>query len=153
MSKKYKTNRIPWAVTGLLCLALLSAWMIIGLSARFSIGATESDEARVAAFDVTESSTMSRNFTVTMEPGESRDITVRITNSSETTVSYTIAFELEGNLPLTVVAKDGDTSGTMAAASDKACTFQLKWDPDKNNYQYAEGIESITVEITAVQED
>jgi hypothetical protein len=163
----------------LLYLVLLSTWLLSGLSARFSTGATANDAARVAKFDVTESSTMSRNFAVTMKPGAvSEDITVQVQNSSETAVRYTIAFELNGNLPLTVAPKtaagsSGNTTENDAAASlsqesgkliwktknaemagsKKEYTFQLQWPAGSNNYQYAEGIESVTVEITAVQED
>jgi hypothetical protein len=131
----------------------------------------------VAAFDVTEGSTMSRNFAVTMKPGDSsKDITVNVQNLSETAVSYTIAFELDGDLPLTVSHTDAEVSDTTKsneatellqedgeliwhtktakmAGSLENYNFQLTWDKENNGYQYAEGIESVTVEITAVQED
>jgi hypothetical protein len=114
---EYHKNWILRLAAGLLYLVLLSTWLLSGLSARFITGATASDEARVAAFDVTESSTMNRQFAVTMKPGDSSsNITVRVKNSSETAVRYTITFELTGNLPLTVSNTTTITSDTTKGA-------------------------------------
>jgi hypothetical protein len=167
-AKNYKTNRIPRIAAVMLYLVLLTTWLLSGLSAKFIAGDAASDEARVAAFDVTTGSTMSHNFAVTMQPGESsEDITVSVKNSGETAVSYTIAFELDGNLPLTAVLVDDGTAAlsqesgktiwhTKAAelaGSQKSYTFRLKWDASDNAYRYADGIESVTVALTAAQED
>jgi hypothetical protein len=166
MSMKYKPSWIPRVAAGLLYLVLLSTWLLSGISARFYTGATGEDSSRVAVFNVTESSSMKKSFAVVMKPGDTlkdKTIEVTVTNSSETAVSYTIAFLLDGNLPITVEPTstglkqdEGATTWHTTAAlagSETKYSFQLKWDKDKNSYQYAEGIESVTVEITAVQED
>jgi hypothetical protein len=170
ISRKGRTEWILRTVAVLLYLVLLSTWMLSGLSARFVTGGSAGDEARVAVFDITESSTMSHQFAVTMKPGntDSNDIRIVVKNSSETAVSYTIAFELGGNLPLTVAPTENQTGetalskedGTLVwhtvsemAGSERTYSFQLTWDEAQNSYQYAEGIESVTVVITAVQED
>jgi hypothetical protein len=197
--KKYKANWIPRAALVLLYLTMLSVWWLSGLSARFVTGAAVDDNARVALFHVTGSGTLSRSFAVVMKPGDSTDetITVSVQNSSETAVSYTIAFLLDGNLPITVTTKKTGTTGTAQEAGTAVATaetaepatadteaqagtdaltqetggklvwhtaaalegeqttytFQLAWDETDNGYQFSEGIESITVEITAMQED
>jgi hypothetical protein len=164
MSTKYKPNWIPLVAAGLLYLVLLSTWMLFGLSARFYTGANEGDTARVAVFNV--SSSMQKSFAVVMKPGQTdgNRITVQVQNSSETAVSFTIAFLLDGNLPITVEPPTGltadtgstttwHTTATLTGSETSSYDFYLKWDSNKNSYQYAEGIESVTVEVTAVQED
>lgn len=169
MGKLIKTNFIPRTAAVLLYLVLLSLWLLSGMSARFTTGANTDDEARTAMFNVTESSSMSHTFALVMKPGESSDnsdnnITVTVKNSSETAVSYTIAFELSGNLPLTVEPtantltqdKTGKliwSGGPELAGDEKSYSFKLNWAGTENSYKYSEGIESITVVITAVQED
>lgn len=166
-TKKYRVNWILQTAMVLLCMVMISVWMLSGLYARYATTDSGGDHARVAAFCVTDSSTMSQSFTEVMKPeGESKKIEVSLQNKSETAVNYQIAFELEGNLPLLVksastnsnLKQDGNSLvwNTVVSAnkgSEDKYTFQLDWIENKKSYQYSEGIESVTVVIVAVQED
>lgn len=176
--KDYRPNRIFRAALVLLCTVLVSVWMISGLWARYTTGSTGSDEARVASFDVTaDMKNFEAMFTVPLNPGESAAYSFEIKNSSETAVNLQAILETEGNLPLKIEYQKGSTnadtwnilaeniqevqegkckfSDAMAAGNEEIQTYQIQisWPADRDGYQYANGVETVKLSVTASQID
>jgi hypothetical protein len=171
--KKRTGNRIPLAAAGLLCLALLSSWLISGLLARYTTSAEDQDAALVAKFDITGAS-KSATASIVVKPGSGTEessrnyFTVKVKNNSEVAVKYLFSMEVEGNLPLTVKAKSDtglqqDSSDTTNlswyatdvanADADKEYQFYPVWDSADDSYRYSEGVAGIRITVTAEQED
>jgi hypothetical protein len=142
--------------------------MVSGLSARFTSGSSADDQARVAKFDVYANSTNSETFDFTdFKPGDTKEniIQVDLTNKSEVAVRYEFLFEMSGDIPLTLRAKEDLTQSSQDGSScwsttepansnsEKTYKFDLIWPEDENSYAYNPGVASITVTVKAVQED
>lgn len=176
--KEYRPNRVFRAALALLCVVLVSVGMMSGLLARYTAGGTGSDEARVASFDVTaDLQNFETTFPVQLQPGDSVICSFDITNSSETAVNMQAVLETEGNLPLMIEYKKGSTntgswvslakniqdveegsckfSDAMAAGNKEKQTYQIRvsWPEDRNGYQYANGVETVKLSVTASQID
>jgi hypothetical protein len=171
MEQKTKptANRILQAAAGLLCLALLSAWALSGLLARFVSSSEDGDAASVASFHITDD-TSSVTQSITLKPGsnigsvdDDSQFQVVVTNDSEVAVNYTFSMKLTGNLPLTVattetgLTKENDQliwhATAPASASSSTYTFYPVWPENDSDYRYSKGVESIQVTVTAEQED
>lgn len=178
--KKPTAKRISQVAAGLLCLALLSAWALSGLLARFVSGSEDGDAASVASFHITDG-TSSETKSITLKPGsntgtdeKTNTFQVVVTNDSEVSVNYTFAMKLTGNLPISVAAaqaadgtanaltqeKDADGNDLLvwrttapASADSSTYIFYPVWQETYSDYRYSEGVESIQVTVTAEQED
>ena len=176
--KEYRPNRVFRAALALLCVVLVSVGMMSGLLARYTVGGTGSDEARVASFDVTaDLQNFETKFPVQLQPGDYVTCSFDITNSSETAVNMQAVLETEGNLPLKIEYQKGNTdagswvslakniqdveegsckfSDAMAAGNKEKQTYQIRvsWPEDRNGYQYANGVEAVKLSVTASQID
>lgn len=177
-TKEYRPNQIFRAALVLLCMVLVSVWMISGLLAKYTAGGTGSDEARVASFDVTaDTKNFEVKFPVQQKPGESVTCSFDITNFSETAVNIQAVLETEGNLPLQINYQKGNTnagswnllteniqdvqegscsfSDAIAAGNQEKQTYQIQisWPADRKGYQYANGVEAVKLSVTASQID
>ena len=144
----------------LLCLILISLWMLGDMYARYTTDKDGSDGARVAAFNITESGTAAQDIEADVNPGESLDYTVTVTNQSETAIHYEIAVENKyNNLPLVCTMLDAEgneiTQGDIAAGDAKAHKYTLKitWPKDQNDASYAGKTDQLVVKLNAVQTD
>lgn len=86
----------------LLCLTLLSMWLLSNMYARYTTQASGEDSARVAIFDVTETGTLTQDINdISIAPGGAAEYEVTVTNKSEVAIKYSItAVNKYNNLPL-----------------------------------------------------
>lgn len=175
---EYRPNRVFRAALVLLCVVLVSVWMMSGLLARYTAGVVGSDDARAASFDVTaDMQSFETVFPVRQKPGDSATFNFEITNSSETAVDIQAVLETEGNLPLKIEYQKGSTaadswnilaeniqevqegkcsfSDALAARNEEKQTYQIQisWPTDRKGYQYANGVETVKLSVTASQID
>jgi len=176
--KQTKTYQVNWmlrAAAVLFCLVLLSLWMVSGLLARYTVSGTGSDSARTASFTVTaDLDNFEQTFPVEINPysGE-QTVSVTVNNASETAIAFDFSLSLEGNLPLKLTySTDGDTEekeltdntltdsdscqwqGNLPAGNEnRIYTIHISWADDEKGYQYAHGVELITLSVTARQID
>ena len=159
---------ILYTAAVLLCLVLVSFWMMSNILARYATTASGSDSARVAKFEITDkmldsSSQEITTFAVDMAPGESQTYTIQVTNSSEVSVSYEISGESQyHNLPLKceMLDKDGNTITSDEIPVNDSSThryqFKVSWptdSADNRNEKYMGKTDVVLVSLKAVQID
>lgn len=119
----------------LFCLVALSTYLMGGLYARYATMDQGSDNARVAKFRITHSTTtFSEEMLLGLTPG-TWEKTYEVTNDSEVTVCHEITVQnVTGNIPFTFCVKDGTPSkGTYQTAvylepgEKKTITLQIHW--------------------------
>lgn len=150
----------------LLCLTLISTWMLANMYARYTTQASGEDSARVAAFSITDNSVLTRDYTVTLVPGETENLDVAITNKSEVALRYVFDFAVDGNLPLEVAMKNSDTGqAAPTRGSDGKWTlernagvnatdeYQVALSLGGDDYRYSAGAAMITMTVKAEQID
>lgn len=152
---------------GLVVLTLFSFWLLGNLYAKYATQAEGGDSARVASFQVEDSNDLEETYVLepALTAAESSVINVTVKNSSEVAVRYTFSFETDGNFPLVITGDgpnlqaDAEESQTWIADKtagstwDEAYTFTLSLKDEEDNYQYAGGVESIQLTVTAAQID
>lgn len=178
-----KEKWIIYTLVILLCLVLVSFWLMCNIYARYSTQTSGSDGARVAKFDVTENETAFRQkIQADVYPGFKKTYTVSVTNSSEVAIAYVMNVKNEyHNLPLQFQMLDEmgnviTSDSTEAAASEydlsKSAdipandstehTYQLKisWpteaeggEADSQDPDYAGKVDVIEITLKAVQKD
>lgn len=154
------------ALTVLLCLTLVSFWMLGNMYARYTTQASGEDSARVAKFSITDTSDLQKNYAVTLIPGKTERIQIQITNNSEVAVQYTFAFLVEGNLPLNIDLKEKKTEGQAdpvngsgnntwtiekEAATNEENDYIAELSLTKDEYQCAGGVAMLTLNIKVQQ--
>lgn len=170
MSKREKyENRLMQAVILLLGLTLLSLWMLSNMYAKYASQGSGFDSGRVAQFHVSSENNMKETYQLNPEMTDQdlQKVTVLITNDSEVAVKYTFKFESEGNLPLAVTgqapgglllaqSESGDQFTIQKAAGEELSevyTFTIAIKNTEESYQYAGGVGSIKMTVTAEQID
>ena len=120
---------IRYILAVLLCLVLISFWMMSNLFAKYATEASGQDGARVALFGQSETIDV-KQLTKDMVPGDSSSYKLKVTNQtgsevSEVAQTYEIEVQTAGNLPLTYTLKnsDGTTIGTFSESEAKSSTF------------------------------
>lgn len=149
-----KRNVFLIAALILLCLTLVSMSLMSGMFARYTTKSASNDTGRIAKFRVTGNGfTDAVTFNVKMNPGDSQNKTLSVSNGSEVAVRYTVSVEnTTNNLPLEVTGTN--LTGTLAPGADPAdVTFNLEWPADKNDAAYSGMLDNIVVTVTAVQVD
>lgn len=157
-TKKNKVNIPLYAAAVLLCLTMISVYMTSGLYAKYTTSTTGSDSARVAKFQVTETTVSSgeslkTGLVMRIAPGESLSYQVAVKNESEVAIRYQIAVENKyRNLPLEFIC--GDT-GVIAATdhTEHVCTLTVSWPEGQNDGKYAGMVDYLIVTLTAAQVD
>lgn len=174
MKVKRHRNKALSAAAILLCLVLVTTVLVSGVFARFSVGDSGTDSARVAAFAVSGTGfTQTVNLGVKMNPGDEADrakhFSFLVTNDSEVSVDYIVNIRnTTGNLPLVLnvqdasaadLAKfntaDGYTYRATLGANSGARNFEfaLSWPAADNDLVYSGQLDNIAVTVTAAQAD
>lgn len=167
----------------LLCLVLVSTYLLSGLYARYTTSATGTDEARVAVFGSSESVTLDSGggLLASMVPGNSATYKITVSNAqgdrvSEVAQSYNVEVETAGNLPLTFTLSENG-KGTIAESSSASAAFSIHsfaaddmrfaagapqsktywltvtWPANKNDAKYANVPDFIQVNVNVSQID
>ena len=175
-----KRNILMCLAAVLLCLTMLSLYLVSGLSAKYTAGEANSEGARAAAFvfDVNDITNHFIDVSTVNAPGKQADFWFSVTNRrgsvvSETAKQYQISAAIHGSLPLTAAITDAsntevitlDTSVsdlgtsnimTFQAGQTATHTYRLtvQWPEDEKDLQYANaGLEEIELSISAWQVD
>ena len=149
-----KRNVFLIAALILLCLTLLSISLMSGMFARYTTKTASNDTGRIAKFTVTgDGFTDAVTLSVKMNPGDSQNKTLSVSNGSEVAVRYTVSVKnTTNNLPLEVTGTN--LTGTLApGAASQGVAFTLEWPSDKNDAAYSGMLDNIVVTVTAVQVD
>ena len=138
----------------LLCAVLISSHLTSGLYARYTTSASAGDSAVVAAFEIGEDmASSSAMIEVTAKPpateGETQTVQrVQISNSSDTTVKYTItATNLTGNLPIQIDALEGSLDPNEEIISDIA----IQWTDALKDPKNAGRVDLVRLTISVEQ--
>jgi hypothetical protein len=147
------------------------AWMLSGLSARFTTSAYGDESARVASFSVDDKVEWQNTTELTADvtPGTSQIATIKIKNNSEVAVAYTVTVtNVTNNLPLKFIidGDDGDPvadeytyqSSVQANSGETSFKLIISWpadttSADEKNLDYIGMVDYITVKVTATQID
>lgn len=106
MEKKRDISRLVMqACTVLLCLTLLSMWLMSNMYARYTTQVSGEDSARVAIFGHNESIDVPDAISDKLVPGSSAEYALSVANysgarTSEVTLNYNLEIATAGNLPL-----------------------------------------------------
>lgn len=108
---KIKYNSFMYLVSILLCLTLLSLHFVTGLYAKYVSSDSVLENARVASFYLEAEGPLSRHIQVDLIPGDHIQQTLKVVNSSDVTLHYTLTIINETeNLPLEFIfKKDGES--------------------------------------------
>ena len=136
MEKKRDISRLVMQVCAvLLCLTLLSMWLMSNMYARYTTQVSGEDSARVAIFGHDESIDVPSEISAKLVPGSSAEYALSVANysgarTSEVTLNYNLEVATAGNLPLQFtlysVSDNGQRSeiGSFAESStEKEHTF------------------------------
>lgn len=115
---------IVYMTAVLLCMTLVSLWMISNLYARYSTTTEGEDSARVAVFGHGETITLNNEMTDWV-PGDATSYNLTVSNKkgaeiSEVSVRYNVEIVTAGNLPLVYTLKDaeGNAIGEYTESAD-----------------------------------
>lgn len=138
---RQKDKWIVYTLAILLCLVLVSFWLMCNLYAKYTAEASGGDTARVALWGSHQSITLAEGDKLPQSPGESCTYTVIISNErnskiSETAQKYSIEVITSGNLPLTykISKEDVDVGSFLETSENKT------WKISNNNMVFAAGI-------------
>lgn len=149
----------------LLCLVLVSIYMIGNLYARYKSQASGSDGARVAKFTITEKEAedqtlLTKPIHISLAPGESKTYTITVQSKSEVAVEYSIKTECKyKNLPLEFQMTDSAdqviTSAEIPANDTASRNYKLKvtWPETERSPEYMGKTDMVVVTLQAVQKD
>lgn len=144
-----KDKWIVYTLAILLCLVLVSFWLMCNMYAKYTSQASGSDSARVAIFGHNESIDIT-NFPENWKPGTSYTYKLHVSNQkngkiSEVAQKYDIEVLTQGNLPLVYTLKKNETGSQlgefMEASNDTSYRFvndSMKFQADKSeehNYE------------------
>lgn len=160
--------RITGILSALLCMTLISFWMLGGLYARYTTQGSGSDSARVAVFDISDSNTLTRDFAVSLNGANEQSIKVMVQNKSEVAVRYRMEFAADGNLPLKITAQSANQD-TITVDPDTAMSWTVEKPAEAgrtavdeytfvitlehSDYRYSGGVANLTLTVTTEQMD
>ncbi len=170
-----KVNILMCTVAVLLCATLFSMHIVGGLYARYTKSTSGSNNARVAAFNITQEGTIFEAFEADIIPGETQSAELIIANKSEAAMEYTLTVtNVTGNLePLkfTLYSVDGTITPVSSESYENGISkygvtqipgehtdkyrLNIIWEPsDKEKALESMGmVDYITVSVTATQVD
>ncbi len=156
------------------CTILFSMQLVGSAYARYKTTVSNSDNARVAKFNITQSGTIFQEINVSFPRSEEEQpITLEIKNDSEVAVEYVVTVtNVTGNFPtLQFVLKAADentapittsthengvsTNKVYRLPGNKTDTYTLDITllEDENNLEYMGMVDYITISVTATQVD
>ena len=172
MKSKHRFHEIiVTSASVLLCLTLISAYLTAGMFARFVSSGSGSDSARVATFNVDENGELTASFAAEFVPNVPSYKHVRVLNSSEVAISYTIKIKNETNnmdlsfrcgsdkSSLQDMTLDGDAYSYTVyfAPGGQECQLLLEilWNSDDSDeaLAYMGAVDLVTITLVASQVD
>lgn len=115
----------------LLCLVILSVYMMGGLLAKYTANGSGDDSARVAKFDVKVTGTAEDFIMVAANTVDAESYQIRVENDSEVAVRYTIS--------VTITPEDRNGDGTPDFESDDIECVIKRGDTESNAGELAVG--------------
>ncbi len=157
------------------CTIILSMQLVGSAYARYKTKVSNSDNARVARFNITQSGTIFDTIEASIAD-TTNEVTLEITNDSEVTVEYSVTItNVTGNIPMEfmkfeLIAKDGSVPFTSEKKENgttilSACrmpgnytdsyTLRITWNlsTTEEALNYMGMVDYITVSVTATQVD
>lgn len=142
---------------------MLPVFVTNDIYARYVTSVTDSDNARVAKFQIehTGITTLSLNLT-NINPGYDQSHTFTITNLSEVSVKAKIYIKTSGNFPLefyindTLVTNDNPYITSVIGSNQTAptnFTLKIKWPANLNESKYANFVDAISLIASVEQVD
>lgn len=174
-----KDKWIVYILAILLCLVLVSFWLMCNMYAKYTSQASGSDSARVAIFGHNESIDIA-NFPQNWKPGTSYTFKLQISNQkngkiSEVAQKYDIEVVTQGNLPLVYILKNAGgsqidkftetsneknyrfTNNSMEFQGGKSAEDKyeliIQWPEDKKNAEFVGIPDSVQIKINVQQID
>lgn len=162
------SNRTPHVIVlrfaaVLLILVMLSTSMIAGRYARYTTTATGSDSARVAKFEVTETSdllTQNKSIAISIIPGGTDRTEIKVNNASEVSVQYRIDVDNPyANFPLDFNIQVGEATSSLPFVANlkpgEEATYVLvtTWNSDDRSLSYSGKVDLIEIYLSATQID
>lgn len=155
-------RNIPMCLAALLlCLTMVSLYLVSGLFAKYTTESDSNDSARVAAFYVTSEGTATQTLLIqNMKPGEERTYELKVKNQSETDVHLKWQIESTQNLP--IIYQIGDQSWTNdvvyttdipIGAAEQTVELKVVWPLAQDDYKLSYEVEQVTVTLTFSQID
>ena len=138
-------------VVVLLVLVCLSTAVVTGRYARYTSGATGSDTARVAKFEVSVSSVEAQNVAIPIQPGESAKKYFTVENKSE--VSVALRFDVSSvhsNLPLEFVHPVSDVVSPGATTD---VPLLITWPGEYSDDKYIGMVDLLRISVNVEQID
>lgn len=126
----------------LLCLLMVSMYLMGGLLAKYTANGSGDDSARVAKFDVdvtfSDGNGTISDITADLKYGENGEYTITVVNKSEVAISYVIRIE---NIKLVTTDKNG---AVVATAMTQGVSTKLEtYGQEPKTYALKEGIASL----------
>ena len=135
----------------LLCMVIVSAYLMGGLLAKYHSTGSGGDQARVAKFEVNVTGTVPVGGIV-CKPVDNGDgtYTITIENQSEVAVSYDLSVTLDGEHKYIEPTFDQD-EGELApgATGERTLTFEVDWNLFTANKTGSGASETLTFTVTA----
>lgn len=138
----------------LLCLLLVTVYMMSGIYAKYSSTEQASSSARVAMFKFTDNldtqSTTLLSDATNMHPGCQYPLTISIENKGEVTFTYMVKIEnLTNNLPI----EETSQSVTVVARTTGTVNVTLGWPQDQNGVEYVGKTDVLRISVSVEQKD
>lgn len=165
-AKTVKRNMPMSIACVLLCLVLITVYLVCGLYAKFTTSGSGTDDSLVAKFDITEDDLLiGEELVFDFAPGTYIN-EIKVTNSSEVAVNYTITVTNETlNIPLQFAlgeassiegaATTADTvtaTYSMGANSTEIYALKVVWD-QADALDHMGMVDMVTIEVNAEQID
>lgn len=170
LPKKTASRRPPVFVY--LGYLLVATMLVTGVTfAGYVSTSSGGDEARVAKFEVTDTSDLlTASLNVSISPGEEKIVPLEVENKSEVAIDYTINIDnVYNNLPLEFYFKDGAGNALSAQGSDGSTGYEftgvlnagengnfdlvIVWPEANDSTAYVDKVDIIDAYVSAVQKD
>lgn len=159
---RQKDKWIVYTLVILLCLVLVSFWLMCNMYAKYTSQASGSDSARVAKFNVTEAGEATQQIQVEAWPGFKQEYKVSVTNNSEVAIDYTMDIKNKyENLPLKFQMLDENGTEIIPKKAEISAqdqtqhiyTLRISWPESEQDPDYAGKADVIEITLNAVQKD
>lgn len=162
---EYRTNWIMRIASALLCLTLLSVYLLSNMYAKYVSSDSGWDNARVARFYVSDNTNLNNTFVVEIDPHTPAMMEITVDSHSETALKYTFTFSEQGNIPLKIEKTNTTNSPTKVDNNDRIWeikrdsnfnqseTYTFKLSMSNDSYIYSGGVASVALAVNVQQID
>lgn len=158
-------KNLPMSIASiLLCLVLLSSYLVSGLYARYTTRASGSDSARIAKFVIDSDSlllnggTLEQVYSLSIAPGKTLQ-TITIDNQSEVTVECQFEIvNITQNIPLTFTYANGNeevgiNEKMIIEKGQNLLSFNINWEANENALNCIGMVDLIKITLKVNQVD